>query len=190
MAKIIQVFNDDESADIFTYLQGKDFEYHKPYKRYNKTVKVPRGQASYTLDASIHYNYGKIAGSSPPNEVMDDKMKEITHRVNSALGTNYNTILMNVYKDGKDAIGAHQDNENGWRAGTGFATVAFGCERTFIIENIATKEKTKILHKSGMAIEMPHPMNSENTHAVPPCSNKVANIWRISLTFREIVPSI
>ena len=182
-----QVFSEEEADDIFEYLKTKNFEYHKPYKRYNKIVKVPRGQASYTLDETIHYNYGKTAGGSPPNEVMDERMKSITRKVNEVLGANYNTILMNVYKDGNDAIGGHQDNENGWAPNTGFATIAFGCERPFVIEKIDTKGRTRIRHQNGMVIEMPYPMNHHFLHGVPICSNKVATKWRISLTLREII---
>ena len=67
-------------------------EYHKPYKRFNQIVKVPRGQASYTLDESIYYDY-KVSGGSPPNYIMCPRLKEMTARVNEALGTNFNTIL-------------------------------------------------------------------------------------------------
>ena len=103
-----QLYTPEEADDIYNYLKDKEIEYHKPYKRYNKTVKVPRGQASYTFDSSIHYNYG-VSGGSPINEIMDEKMKEITNKVNQTLNTNYNTILMNVYKNGKDSIGLHKD---------------------------------------------------------------------------------
>ncbi len=191
MAIIVKrIFTEEESEDIFEFLKTKEFEYHKPYKRYNKIVKVPRGQASFTLHERIHYDYGKTAGGSPPNEVMCDRLKAITQKVNETLGRNYNTILMNVYKDNKDAIGSHQDNENGWVKETGFATLAFGCERPFVIQEIATGEKQKILHKSGEVIEMPYPMNTYYTHAVPACSKAMANEWRISLTFREIEETI
>ena len=47
--RLIQVFSDEEADDIMAYLLTKEIEYHKPYKRFNKVVKVPRGQASYTL---------------------------------------------------------------------------------------------------------------------------------------------
>jgi alkylated DNA repair dioxygenase AlkB len=186
-AIVKQVYTPEEADEIYEFLKSKNFEYHKPYTRYNKIVKVPRGQASYTLDESIHYDYGKIAGSSPPNEIMCDRLKEIVRKTNEILGRNYNTILMNVYKDGKDAIGFHQDNENGWAEGSGFATLSFGCERTFMTERGYSKERNKILHKNGWVIEMPYPMNHEYYHAVPPCSEKVATKWRISLTLREII---
>ena len=184
---IQQLYNVEEANEIFEYLKTLNFEYHKPYTRYNKTVKVPRGQASFTLDDTIHYNYGRIAGGSPPNIVMTNKLKEITYKVNNALGSNYNTILMNVYKDGKDSIGGHKDNENGWKPNTGFATLSFGCERYFMIEEEETKKRERILHKNGMIIEMPYPMNHHYLHSIPACSNKKADKWRISLTFREII---
>ena len=50
-----------------------EVEYHKPYLRFNKPVKVPRGQASFTLDETIHYSY-KAAGGSPPNRTMDETL--------------------------------------------------------------------------------------------------------------------
>ena len=94
----------EERNEIFEYLDGLEVEYHKQYKRFNKIVKVPRGQASYTLNEDIHYDY-KVSGGSPPNTVMTDRLKEITATVNAALGTNFNTILLNKYKDGDDCIG-------------------------------------------------------------------------------------
>ena len=61
----------------------------------------------------------------------------ITHRVNEKLGTNLNTILTNVYKDGNDCIGYHRDRKTGWAEGTGFATLSFGAERDFQVKHEA-----------------------------------------------------
>ena len=188
-AIVKRIFTEEESKEILEFLKEKAYVYHTPYKRYNKMVKVPRGQASFTLNENIHYNYGRIAGGSPPNEIMCDRLKEITQRVNMVMGRNYNTILMNVYKNNKDCFAAHQDNENGWVKGSSFGTLAFGCERPFVICEIATKNREKIIHKSGEMIELPYPMNSFFTHQVPPCS-KAVDEWRISLTFREIEESV
>jgi hypothetical protein len=188
-AIVKRIFTEEESKEILEFLKEKAYVYHTPYKRYNKMVKVPRGQASFTLNENIHYNYGRIAGGSPPNEIMCDRLKEITQRVNMVMGRNYNTILMNVYKNNKDCFAAHQDNENGWVKGSSFGTLAFGCERPFVICEIATKNREKIIHKSGEMIELPYPMNSFFTHQVPPCS-KAVDEWRISLTFREIEESL
>jgi alkylated DNA repair dioxygenase AlkB len=176
----------DERRQVFEFLDGVPVEYHKEYKRFNKIVKVPRGQASFTLNESIHYDY-KVSGGSPPNRVMCDTLKAITARVNEALGTHFNTILMNKYLDGDDCIGYHRDRETGWAEGTGFATVSFGAERDFHIKDEASGEVRTILHKDGWAIHLPSPMNQTHLHAVP--KRKRVKGCRISLTFREIVPA-
>ena len=185
-AIMTQIFTEEEADEIYDYLLTKEIEYHKPYKRFNRMVKVPRGQASYTLSEKIHYNYGNTAGGSPVNEVMDERLREITRRVNEVTGNNYNTILMNVYKDGRDNIALHQDKESQWVPGTGFATVAFGVARPFQIEHNDTKQKQRILHTKGLCIEMPYPMNQHYKHGIPTCSTDQC---RISLTFREVQPS-
>jgi hypothetical protein len=173
------IFTEEESKEILEFLKQKAYVYHAPYKRYNKMVKVPRGPASFTMNENIHYNYGRIAGGSPPNKIMCDRLKEITQRVNTVMGRNYNMILMNVYKNNKDCFAAHQDNQNGWVKGTGFGTLAFGCERPFVIRELATKNREKIMHKSGEMIELPYPMNSYYTHQVPSYSKALGDEWRI-----------
>ena len=176
--------NAKERAELFQYLSELPVEYHKEYKRFNKIVKVPRGQASFTLNADIHYDY-KVSGGSPPNTVMCDTLKMITQRVNEKLGTNFNTILMNVYKDGDDCIGYHRDRETGWAEGTGFATLSFGAERDFQVKHEASGVVTTVLHRDGYVLHLPFPMNSECLHCVP--KRKRVTECRISLTFREIV---
>ena len=177
------VFEDaEERQQLFEYLDNP-VEYHKPYKRFNQIVKVPRGQASYTLSDDIHYDY-KVSGGSPPNHVMCDKLREITSRVSEKLGTQFNTILLNKYKDGEDCIGYHRDRETGWTPGTGFATLSFGAKRDFLIKNEATGEVTTVAHNDGWVLQVPHPMNQENLHAVP--KRKRVKDCRISLTFRDI----
>jgi alkylated DNA repair dioxygenase AlkB len=108
--RYIKIFDAAECEDIYNHLNGKDFEYHKEYMRFGKMVKVPRGQASYTLNEEIHYDYG-VSGGSPVNEIMDVKLKQITENVNLKLGTTYNTILMNVYVNGDDSIAFHKESD-------------------------------------------------------------------------------
>ena len=180
--EIKQLFTEPECRAIFDYLNTLEVEYHKPYLRFGKTVKVPRGQASFTLNGNIHYDY-KVSGGSPPNKVMCERLKEITRQVNTGLNTNFNTILLNKYLNGADCIGFHRDKETGWVEGTGFATLSFGAERDFLLRK--GEETTSVLHKNGSVIHLPHPMNQQYLHAVP--KRLRVSEPRISLTFREIV---
>ena len=177
-----KIYDEDECLELFEFLDQIEVEYRKPYMRFGKIVHVPRGQASFTFSPDIHYDY-KVSGGSPPNMVMCEKLKEITKKVNSFLGTNFNTILLNKYKNGEDCIGFHKDRENGWAEGSGFATLAFGAERDFQVKNLDTQVTTTYLHKNGHALYMPFPMNQENLHGVP--TRKKVKDCRISLTFRE-----
>ena len=179
-----QVYDKETCVGIFDYLDNLEVEYRKPYMRFGKIVEVPRGQASFTLSSDIHYDY-KVSGGSPPNIVMCEKLKEITKKVNEVLGTNFNTILLNKYKDGNDCIGFHRDRETGWAPGSGFATLSFGAERDFQVKHEASGNTTTYLHKDGEVIYLPYPMNQENFHSVP--KRKKIEGCRISLTFREIV---
>ena len=176
--------DEEERKAVFEYLDSLVVEYHKEYQRFGQTVKVPRGQASFTLSPDVHYNY-KVSGGSPPNTVMCQTMKEMTARVNQKLGTNFNTILLNKYKNGDDCIGYHRDRETGWAKGTGFATLCFGAERDFLVKHEASGVVTSVLHRDGHVIHLPWPMNSEHLHSVP--KRKKVHDCRISLTFREIV---
>ena len=182
-----KIFNEEESDDIYNFLIEKDYEYHKPYMRFGKIVKVPRGQASYTLNKNIHYDYG-ISGGSPINEVMCDRLKEITKKVNKVLSTNFNTILYNIYKDGTDTIGWHKDKEKGWEIDTGVATLSFGADRDFGIKEESTSIVKYILHQKGHVVYLPYPMNHNHLHGIP--KRMKIKHPRISLTFREIVATI
>jgi alkylated DNA repair dioxygenase AlkB len=181
--EVTQVFDEAECGEIYAYLDSIEVEYRKTYTRFGKKATVPRGQASFTLDTNIHYDY-KVSGGSPPNHVMCGTLRGITQKVNAALHTNFNTILLNKYIDGRDCIGFHRDKETGWVENTGFATLAFGAERDFVVKN--ERETHCLSHRAGSVIHLPHPLNQEFEHSVP----KRLKITepRISLTFRELKP--
>ena len=151
MLQIQKIYDSDMAQEIFEKLDQIETRYRTEYIRFGKPAVVPRGQAAYTLRPDIHYNYGRIAAGTPDVRQMCPLLREITADVNTALDTEFNTILLNKYLDGSDCIGAHSDNENGWAPGTGFATLSFGAERDFVIKNKATSEATNILHHRGYA---------------------------------------
>jgi hypothetical protein len=62
------IYNTNNCKELFLFVNDLEVEYHKEYKRFNKIRKIPRGQASFTWNENIHYNY-KVAGGSPPNKV-------------------------------------------------------------------------------------------------------------------------
>tara|TARA_R110002110_G_scaffold53349_2_gene154164 strand:+ start:98 stop:682 length:585 start_codon:yes stop_codon:yes gene_type:complete len=182
--EIKKIYDNEESDHIFKELDKIPTRYRLEYKRFGKPAVVPRGQTAYTTDDTIYYNYGNIAGGSPNVSVMNDFLLKICNDVNKSLNTNFNTILLNKYKNGLDGIGLHKDNMNGWVKDTGFATIAFGNERDFHIKEDESNILTTVLHKRGEVIHFKHPLNLHFRHGIP--KRKRINDCRISLTFREI----
>ena len=60
---VISLFNETESEIYMEQLLALPWEFRE-YKRYNKPVKVPRGQIAYQCEDDSLYNY-KAAGGSP-----------------------------------------------------------------------------------------------------------------------------
>ena len=175
-----QLLNAEDATAIFEEMTELPFEFRK-YKSYGKEVRVPRGQLAFSKDG-IHYNYGKVAAGSPTVLPFDDNMTHVCNLLEAATGQQYNTILANYYKNGDDYISPHQDRDDDWVEGSGFATVSFGCTRDFVLK--CESERHVIPHVSGMAIYCPYPTNKKWTHAVP--KRKGVSTGRISLTFRHI----
>ena len=104
---------------------------------------------------------------------MCDKLKAITLRVNEVLGTTFNTILLNKYKDSEACICYHRDRETGWAEGTGFATLAFRAEREFLVRHKESCETQVIAHRDGHVIYLPHPMNTWSARATTPATSSM-----------------
>ena len=89
----------------------------------------------------------------------------------------------------KTCIGAHQDNENGWVKGTGFATLAFGCERPFVIREIATKDRRKLFISQGddrITVSYEFLLHASSSIVLDQYSKALRDERWISLKFREI----
>lgn len=107
---------------------------------------------------------------------------KILNLVNEKLETEYNGILVNLYENGSNYIGAHSDDENGI-APIGVASISFGATRTFRIRTKYTKKIVKdIQHVSGDLLLMTGNFQKEFTHEIP-IQRKIEKP-RVSLTFR------
>lgn len=105
---------------------------------FGKVCKQQRSVGFFS-DKSIGYHYSNKLMASKP---LSPNMKELLLTVNILLGTEFNGMLMNTYKDGNDYIGAHSDSEIGIEQGV--VSLSFGAERNF---RIRSKRDKTILHE-------------------------------------------
>jgi alkylated DNA repair dioxygenase AlkB len=109
---------------------------------------------------------------------------EIKAAVELATGRRYNSVLLNYYRDERDSMGFHSDDEPELGPEPAIASVSFGAARTFILKHKRLPRTVKLALGNGSLLLMAgtlqrhwrHGINKERT----PCGP------RINLTFRNI----
>lgn len=117
-------------------------------------------------------------------------------RIETELGLPFNSVLLNLYRDGRDYMGWHSDNEKSLGTDPVIASISLGAVRRFSIRPNKTCEpmqrktdlnncRTDLHLESGSLLLMSKGFQGLYKHALP----KALRIFeaRINLTFRLIV---
>lgn len=142
-----------------------------------RLIPFPRLNTYY---GSNSYKYSGIINQ--PVEI-PELLKPAFIKLNS-LGYNCNSVLCNFYRDGRDSISWHADDEHEMPKDHCISSLSFGCERTF---KIKSKEKGSELFaftlKNQDLFIMGGQFQQHYLHSIPKEDNKAE---RINLTFRQI----
>ncbi len=150
---------------------------------FGKTHLQPRLTAWYG-DQGKTYTYSGITLYAhdwiKPLLMIKEKIEPITN-------VNFNSVLLNLYRDGKDGMGWHSDNEKELGKQPIIASVSFGGERRFLLKPRDKKDATReeIILTHGSLLIMAGETQEYWLHQIPKTSKSVAP--RINLTFRVIV---
>jgi alkylated DNA repair dioxygenase AlkB len=137
----------------------------------------PRLIASYG-DDRITYRY---SGSDYAASPWTPTLLEIKARIEQVCG-NYNYCLLNLYRDGRDSMGMHADNEP--EMGNVIGSLSLGATRKFRIKHNKTKETRIFFLPHGSLLIMAGTTQQFWRHEVPKTSDHVGE--RINLTYRHI----
>lgn len=112
-------------------------------------------------------------------------LNDIRSRCESVSGASFNSVLVNLYRDGNDGVGWHADNEavNG-REPT-IASVSLGATRRFDLRHRESKETVKVDLHSGSLLVMSGLSQHCWVHQVAKTKQVVGP--RINLTFRRVL---
>ena len=107
----------------------------------------------------------------------------------TASAARYNSVLLNLYRDGNDSVSWHRDNEKEFGLNPVIASVTFGETRPFQIRHKFRKDvkKLEIPLTHGSLLVMGGPMQHYWEHQIPKTSKQI--LPRINLTFRPIACS-
>jgi alkylated DNA repair dioxygenase AlkB len=141
---------------------------------------LPRLNAWFA-DDGFRYSY---SGLSHTGSGWLPELAEIKRDVETASGAAFNSLLLNLYRDGRDSIGFHTDAEPELGDNPVVATVSFGSERDFLFRHRKSKDVLTYRLGHGSLLVMGGTSQHHWLHAVPKTEEPVGE--RISLTFRLI----
>lgn len=141
---------------------------------------IPRLQA-FQSDAGIHYTY---SGLQLAGESWHPALAELKNRLQYLCGARFNALLLNLYRDGQDAMGWHADNERELGQNPIIASVSLGAERRFRLRHNQSRETHSLPLAHGSLLLMAGPTQHHWQHCLP--RSKPVQQPRINLTFRFI----
>src|SRR5947207_7802241 len=140
---------------------------------YDREVDVPRLIGHFRLDPA--------AGSTPA------AILEASRRVVERVDVPFNSVGLNLYRDGRDSVAPHNDHLNELQKGFPIALVSLGATRRMTIR--AKAQPRTALHvdlEPGSLLVMDYATQLHYTHGVPKTTDAVGE--RISLAFRVKPP--
>lgn len=175
-------FFDKKEADaIFTQLANEIPWQQDDIQVFGKIYPQPRLTALFGNEGKP-YSYSNIKMQPHPWNLLLQKLKS---QVESVTDTNFTTVLLNYYRDGKDSNGWHADNEKELGTNPIIASVSFGAERVFQLKHNSIKDQKKsILLEHGSLLIMKGATQHFWKHQIPKTSKPIGP--RINLTFRII----
>ncbi|QYF95123.1 alpha-ketoglutarate-dependent dioxygenase AlkB [Massilia sp. PAMC28688] len=104
--------------------------------------------------------------------------------VETASGYRFNSVLLNYYRNERDSMGMHSDDEVELGPAPTIASLSFGASRNFILRHKQSRQTVKLALPSGSLLIMRGPTQSHWLHGI----NKSTRVLgpRVNLTFRYI----
>ncbi|MFV2060318.1 MAG: alpha-ketoglutarate-dependent dioxygenase AlkB [Gammaproteobacteria bacterium] len=148
---------------------------------YGKVLNVPRLSAWYG-EPNLSYEYSGIKSLSqfwlPQLQVIKNKIELLTKH-------SFNSVLINLYRDGNDSVDWHSDDEPELGLNPVIASVSFGEQRNFHLKNKFNKDiKKSILLPHGSLLLMSGTTQKNYQHKISKSKRQMKP--RINLTFRDI----
>lgn len=146
---------------------------------YGRTMPMPRliamyGPAGYRYSGVVH-----------PPRALTPGLDAIRRHVEAASGRAFNSVLANLYRDGRDSMGWHRDSDYDAGGQPDIASVSFGATRRFELRDRTGRERFAVDLESGSLLVMTGEAIVRWWHRVPKTSRPVGP--RINLTFRHML---
>jgi alkylated DNA repair dioxygenase AlkB len=102
-------------------------------------------------------------------------------------GQPFNSVLLNLYRDGRDSVSWHADNEPGLGRDPVIASISLGATRRFQMKHRGSSHRVSLDLPHGSCLVMAGATQHHWLHQVPKTARPLGP--RINLTFRAMAPA-
>ena len=171
----------DLADELFATLrQSVPWETHR-IRLFGRWVDSPR-LSCWIGDAEAAYTYSGTRFEPHPWPVA---LQELRRGLADELGCEFNSVLANRYRDGRDCMGWHSDNEATLGVKPVIASMSLGASRRFVLKHRQGRPKFELALPHGSLLVMAGETQTHYQHALPRTARPVGE--RINLTFRRIL---
>lgn len=176
------LFTHEEADRLLDELNRGIAWQHETIQLYGQEHKLPRLTAWYG-DAGRRYTYSGITVNATP---WTDTLLAIKQRIEQhSDGVIFNSVLLNLYRDGSDGVAWHSDDEKELGNTPVIGSVSFGQERPFQLRHREDKSlKYSLPLSHGSFLLMRGDTQRQWLHQIPKSARQMQP--RINLTFRVV----
>lgn len=150
---------------------------------FGKRRPMPRLSAWHGDEGAAYSYSGLKLHPEPWTEIL----LAIRRRVESVAGVGFNSVLLNYYRDGRDSMGWHSDDEPALGEAPLIGSLSLGATRRFHLRHKTLPGLRRSLDlPGGSYLEMGGATQRHWRHCVPKVTAKAGAGARINLTFRTI----
>ncbi|HUY05848.1 MAG TPA: alpha-ketoglutarate-dependent dioxygenase AlkB [Acidimicrobiales bacterium] len=145
---------------------------------FGRQIPLPRLTAWY---GPTNYTY---SGVTHPARPFSPPIQHVCQSI-EPVASGLNCVLANLYRDGRDSVAPHSDDEALWGDRATIVSVSFGAARSFVLRHKRSGESVRVELEHGSVLIMSGDTQNCWFHAIPKTRRVVGR--RINLTFRHLV---
>jgi len=177
-----RAFTPDEADELLAALLTGITWQQEDIVMFGEPRRVPR-LVAWHGDPGTAYTYSGTAHEPLP---WTPVLQSIRSRVQDLTSHSFNSVLLNRYRDGRDGMGWHADDERELGRDPAIASVSLGATRRFKLRHRRLRDAVATIELAhGDLLLMAGRTQHDYVHAVPKTTRPVGE--RVNLTFRLLV---
>jgi alkylated DNA repair dioxygenase AlkB len=174
-------FDAREASALLDELRGQVDWQQEEILMFGRRVPVPR-RVAWHGDPVASYTYSGTRHDPLP---WTPALERVRSCVTLLTGVHFNAVLLNLYRDGRDGMGWHADDEPELGRNPVIASVSLGAARRFCLRHRRRKDlRLDVPLTHGSLLLMSGTTQHHWVHALPKTTAPVGE--RINLTFRRV----